>query len=142
MITNSSTCLQPASLFLRYIAKLPLQCEVIPLAPPGCRVLVHDSPENRESFAPHGLDEWYVGPAMNHYQCYRVWMWETRDVRVGLTVSWFPRNVKMPELTASDLILASLQQILQCLKDPTPAHPAAPLHQSHSEVLVRLAELL
>ena len=38
-----------------------------PLAPPGCKVIVHESPEARESFAPHGKIGYYIAPAMNHY---------------------------------------------------------------------------
>ena len=43
-----------------------------------------------------GLDGWYVGPSPKHYQCYDVWIWETRDVRTALTVSWFPSKIVMP----------------------------------------------
>ena len=48
----------------------------------------------------------------------------------------------MPTLSSSDLILASLQQILQCLKDPKPASPVAPITSAHHEAIVKLAELL
>ena len=38
-----------------------------PLAPPGTRGLVHKITEQRASFAPHGVDGWYIGPLLDHY---------------------------------------------------------------------------
>ena len=37
-----------------------------PLAPPGTKVLCHESPETRGTWAPHAVDAWYVGTAMHH----------------------------------------------------------------------------
>ena len=41
-----------------------------PLAPPGCRVLVHAKPQQSNTWSPHALDGWYVGPAVDSYRCY------------------------------------------------------------------------
>jgi len=38
-----------------------------PIAPPGIKVLVHEKPENRNTWAPHAVEGWYVGPAMQSY---------------------------------------------------------------------------
>jgi hypothetical protein len=43
-----------------------------PVAPLGIRVLVHESPDGRTSWAPHTVDGWYIGPASDSYRCYRV----------------------------------------------------------------------
>jgi hypothetical protein len=51
-----------------------------PLAPPGTQVMVHEKPSNRKSWAPHATEGWYVGPAMEHYRCYMVWMKDTRHL--------------------------------------------------------------
>ena len=37
-----------------------------PIAPPGNRVLVHEITEQYASFAPHGVDGWYIGPSLDH----------------------------------------------------------------------------
>jgi hypothetical protein len=34
-----------------------------PLAPPGTRAVAHVKPKARRSWAPHGEEAWYVGPA-------------------------------------------------------------------------------
>ena len=37
-----------------------------PLAPPGTRVMVHKTPNNRRTWAPHGVDGWYIGTSPDH----------------------------------------------------------------------------
>jgi len=38
-----------------------------PLAPLGTKALLLEDPDARASWAPHGTDAFYVGPAMRHY---------------------------------------------------------------------------
>ena len=38
-----------------------------PLAPPGTKVVAHDLPNQRPSWAPNGQEGWTVGPAKEHY---------------------------------------------------------------------------
>ena len=58
-----------------------------PLAPPGTKVMVHEKPMDRETWAPHASEAWYTGPAMHHYRCYKVWVWETRAERISDTLA-------------------------------------------------------
>jgi hypothetical protein len=67
-----------------------------PLAPPGVKVLAHDKADKRGSWSSHALDGWYIGPALESYRCYRIWLWETRATRICDTVSWFPEKLPMP----------------------------------------------
>ena len=39
-----------------------------PLAPPGTQVIVHETPDNRHTWSPHGVDGWYFGPDPDHYR--------------------------------------------------------------------------
>jgi hypothetical protein len=43
-----------------------------PLAPPGTRLIAHEKPDQRASWDPHGVDGYYMGPALDHYICYQV----------------------------------------------------------------------
>jgi hypothetical protein len=38
-----------------------------PMAPPGTIIVVHETPNRRRTWAPHGQDGWYIGPALEHY---------------------------------------------------------------------------
>jgi hypothetical protein len=63
-----------------------------PMAPPGTRIIAHETPNRRRTWAPHGQDGWYIGPALEHYRCYTVYITKTRRERIVETVDFFPRN--------------------------------------------------
>ena len=58
-----------------------------PIAPPGIRVLAHVKPAQRTTWSPHAEDGWYVGPAMESYRCYRIWLWDSRATRICDTIT-------------------------------------------------------
>jgi hypothetical protein len=43
-----------------------------PIAPPGIKVMAHLKPGTRESWSPHAIEAWYVGPALHHHRCHMV----------------------------------------------------------------------
>jgi hypothetical protein len=57
-----------------------------PLAPPGTRIIAHETPGRRKTWSPHGQDGWYIGPALEHYRCYTVYITKNRSSRVVETV--------------------------------------------------------
>jgi hypothetical protein len=113
-----------------------------PIGPPGCRVLAHAKPSERTTWSPHGLDGWYVGPATESYRCWRIWIFETRAIRICDTVSWFPAKVTMPDSSSNDTIVAALHDIVHALKNPSPKTPLAPSTDSQSQALRMIVELL
>jgi hypothetical protein len=113
-----------------------------PLGPPGCRVLAHEKPDKHKTWAPHGLDGWYVGPALKSYRCYNIWIWVTRAIRIIDTLTWFPTKVKLPDSSSTDVIVNCLQDILHALKNPAPKSPLAPRTGTQSQALHDLVTLL
>jgi len=106
-----------------------------PLAPPGCRVLVHAKPQQSNTWSPHALDGWYVGPAVDSYCCYRVWICDM--------VSWFPTKVALPTNSSADIIATtSLQDIAHALANPTSRSPVNPLPHTHKAALQQLLDIL
>ena len=67
-----------------------------PLAPPDMKLVMIDSPRTRGSWEPRGIDEWYLGPAKNHY---RYWMFYVPEMRAyqnsGFAES-FPHHCQTP----------------------------------------------
>jgi hypothetical protein len=59
-----------------------------PLAPPGTRIIAHETPERRRTWAPHGQDGWYIAPELEYYRCYTVYITKTRSSRVVETVDF------------------------------------------------------
>jgi hypothetical protein len=59
------------------------------LAPPSTKVLIHETPNRRCTWAVHGVDGWYVGGSPEHYRCYRVYATKTRAERIARTMEFF-----------------------------------------------------
>ena len=58
------------------------------LAPPGTKVVIHENPDKKSSWAAHGVNVWYLGPAVEHYRCYRVYVNNTCAKRNADTVDF------------------------------------------------------
>ena len=67
-----------------------------PIAPLGTKLLIHEKPGPRASWSPHAIDGWYIGPALRHYRCFRVWATATNAERIADTIVWFPEDYFMP----------------------------------------------
>ena len=46
--------------------------DTIPLAPPDVRELLYKDPNHRVSYGVHGDEAFYLGPALEHYCCYKL----------------------------------------------------------------------
>jgi hypothetical protein len=60
-----------------------------PIAPVGAKVLAWDSPSHRGTWADHGVQAVYLGPANNHLRAFEVWVPNTSAPRITNTVWWF-----------------------------------------------------
>jgi hypothetical protein len=82
------------------------------LAPPGTKVIVHKTSSVRRSWAPHGVDGWYIGAAPHHYRCWRVFIPQTAGKRYSNTVKFFPTTVPMPQLSSADAATQAIRDLL------------------------------
>ena len=112
-----------------------------PLGPPGCKVLIHDKATQRKSWDPHGQEGFYLGPAMESYRCYKVWNNSTKCERITDTLSWFPHYVHMPTVSPTDILRATAQDILTCLKSSDFQGPLSPVSTSQLKALRQFAEM-
>eukprot|EP00978_Attheya_sp_CCMP212_P043442 scaffold284051_cov46-Attheya_sp.AAC.1 len=112
-----------------------------PLAPPGTRVLVHEKPDVRASWPAHAVEGWYLGPAINHYRCYKVWISETTSERVADTITWYLSQVSMPKASTTEEASAAARDLIEALLHPGPASPLSPLSDSHRQALFQLADI-
>jgi hypothetical protein len=109
---------------------------------PASAFLSHNKPLTRGTWSPHALDGWYVGPALESYRCYTIWMWDTRAERTSDTVSWSPTKIPMPLASSTDLILAGIANIHHALTHPSPGSALAPTTDSQVAALTHLTGLL
>ena len=88
----------------------------IPLAPLGTRAVVHAKPDKRASWAYHGEDGWYVGPAPHHYRCFKVYMPETHKEKISDTVQLIPSRLPIPSATLEDHIAHAADKLVTALQ--------------------------
>jgi hypothetical protein len=112
-----------------------------PLAPPGTHMLIHEKPAQRASWAPHAVDAWYIGPALDHYRCYRAWVWSTRSEIISDTVTWLPKTVPFPTRTTTEVIIDSTQQLRRALAQLNTDTPV-PITSTEHDAIHRFEELL
>ena len=84
------------------------------------------------------MDDWYLGPALHHYQCYRVWVPRTHTECIVDTISFFPKAVPLPELTHKDTMIQAARKLTHALQQP---RFRGPLSQFHDDHLMSLREL-
>ena len=89
-----------------------------PLAPPGTKMAVHVKPDKRPSLGYHVVLGYYVGPALNHYQCFKCYIPKTGGIRIADTVKFLPHDTTFPAVTMHDQFLQMLSDILHILKKP------------------------
>lgn len=88
-----------------------------PLAPPGMKVLAHVLPKDRGSWDTHAEPGFYIGPAIKHYRCHKVWIKRTQAERIAETVKWLPHgNLKAPIPSQASLIHAALNDLQSAIK--------------------------
>jgi hypothetical protein len=64
-------------------------------APPGCKIIAHEKPGKRRTWAPHGQHGYSLGPAMHHYRCQNVYISTTASECIVVTLKLFPHNYQM-----------------------------------------------
>ena len=71
-----------------------------PLAPLGSQVIAGITPAQRQSWAPHGTKAWYIGPALDHYRCVRVYIPKTKGTEIEDMFRWSDSNIfTLPKIT-------------------------------------------
>ena len=120
-----------------------------PLHRPGCKVVSWVAPDARGPFSAHGDDGFYLGPALDHYRCYKIWIPGTRAIRTTDTVSWHPFNPLLSNAIAPhDELLDAISYLTSALTryvDTPPVErstvPLAP-DDSVRTVLITLRDIL
>ena len=99
----------------------------------GVRTVALTPADKRESWGPHGIDCFYIGPAINHYRCYIVFAPATNATRIADTISWHQTKVFAPGASTQELLynkqveIASKLDAMQIiiLNNPNYAHDPA-----------------
>jgi hypothetical protein len=107
-------------------------------APPGCKIIAHEKPGKRRTWAPHGQHGYSFGPAMHHYRCQNVYISTTASDRIMDTIEFFPHNYQMPQLSSTDRLLMAAKDMTDAFQNP---HPEVPFASVGDETVKALADL-
>jgi hypothetical protein len=106
-----------------------------PLAPPGCKVVVHERVMERGAWACHEIVRYYIGLAMNHYRNYNSYIPETRGIQTTNALEFFPEKVEMPATTTPERLARATEDLVATLQQP---HPTTPFLQQGTIVNVKM----
>jgi hypothetical protein len=107
-------------------------------APPGCKIIAHEKPGKRRTWAPHGQHGYPLGPAMHHYRCQNVYISTMASKRIVDTLELFPRNYQMPQLSSTDRLLMAAKDMTDAFQNP---HPDVPFASVGDDTIKSLADL-
>jgi hypothetical protein len=110
-------------------------------APPGCKIIAHEKSAKRLTWAPHGQHGYSLGPAMHHYRCQNVYISATASERIVDTLDFFPHHSPMPQLSSTDILIMSANDMTNTLKNPHPEVKFAHVGDDTITALTQLAEI-
>ena len=112
-----------------------------PLSPPGIKVIAYNSVETRESWVTHGKLGHYVGPTMNHYQCYKVCVPSTRKIIISDTLQHTEDNLfEVPHKTKDDNLHDMVNELQTMLQSQFPL--ATHTNNPRAQAIEKLRNLL
>jgi hypothetical protein len=107
-------------------------------APPGCKIIAHEKPGKRITWAPHGQNGYSLGPAMHHYRYQNVYISATASERIVDTLELFPHNYQMPQLSSTDRLLMATKDMTDAFQNP---HTDVPFASVSDDTITALADL-
>ena len=87
------------------------------MAPPGCKAIIHEAAESRASWAPRGVDAWYLHPSNDHYRCNKFYVPETRAYRTSGSAEYYPQHCSNPNFSPAEHIKELKEEITATIKD-------------------------
>jgi hypothetical protein len=110
-------------------------------SPPGCKIIAHEKPGKRRTWAPHGQHGYSLGPAMHHYRCQNIYISSTASECIVDTLEFFPHNYQMPQLSSTDRLLIAAKDMMDALLNPHPEVPFTRVGDDTISALTALARI-
>jgi hypothetical protein len=87
-----------------------------PFSPLGCAVMAHVKPKNRQSWDIHVDTGFNIGTAMEHHQCFHIYIVETRATRTSDTLFFKHQYIANPQVTPKTLVIKAALDLTSALK--------------------------
>jgi hypothetical protein len=88
----------------------------------GCKAIVNKDGDTHGSWASHGVDAFYLGPAKDHYQCNNYYVPKTKAYRISGSTELFLQHCQLPALTPNQHFRALTDELTEetALANSTP----------------------
>jgi hypothetical protein len=110
-------------------------------APPGCKIIAHEKPGKRRTWAPQGQHGYSLGPAIHNYRCQIVYISAKASEHIVDTLELFPHNYQMPQLSSTNRLSMAAKDMMDALQKPHPEVPFASVGDDTISALPDLAEI-
>jgi hypothetical protein len=110
-------------------------------SPPGCKIIAHEKPGNRNTWAPHGQHGYSLVPAMHHYRCQNIYISSTTSEHIVDTLEFFSHNYQMPQLSSTDRLIMAAKDMKDALQNPHPEVPFTHVRDDTISAFTELAEI-
>jgi hypothetical protein len=108
-------------------------------APPGCKIIEYEKPAKRRTWAPRGQHGHPWVPAMHHYRCQNVYISATASERIVDNLEFSPHNSPMSQLSSTDILIMTANDMTNALKNP---HPDVPFDHVRDDTISALTQLV
>ena len=98
-------------------------------------------PDKRNIWATHGTLGCYIGPALHHYSCWKIYVTKTAATRMRDKVKFIPKKFKMPILSSSDTATQVALYLTEALRHPHADLPYAPFSDNTITELNELSDI-
>ena len=92
--------------------------DAIPIGPIDSRVIAHETPNQRKTWAPHAIDGFYIGPAFEHYRCHNIYVPRTKTERIVETIQFFPKMCDSPTVSNQENAIIAANHLAEALSKP------------------------
>eukprot|EP00957_Ditylum_brightwellii_P164425 12518261-Ditylum_brightwellii.AAC.1 len=96
-----------------------------PIAPYGIEVTVHKTANQQAKWGLSGVKGWCIGPTLEHYRCYKVYIPSTKGERIAVTVDFHPQSSKLPHISATKVATHAAKDLSAALMGPNTNAPFA-----------------
>ena len=100
----------------------------IPFVPPFKKFIGNEKPNRSWTWVHNGIQVWYIGPSVEYYRCYKVYISNTGAELITDTMELFPENTKIPGMSSTNSVTHASKHLIRALKihhQPPCLHPYA-----------------
>ena len=89
-----------------------------PIGPIGCKVIAHETPNKRKTWAPHAIYAYYLGPTFEHYRCHRIYIPSSKSERIVETIQFHPKMCEIPTISNQENAIIAAKNLADALTKP------------------------